>query len=180
MLGRMLREDGQIHDSLQLLKSAVAENPLNASLRVELADSYALAGLEDDALRELDAAIRVGPLTQDAYVRKAHILLSRGETDPPIALLIKALSLGGGADAHNMLGTAYARSGKLTDALHEFSAVYRTNPNIAGVRDNMANLWMDMNEFSQAERFCAASAESGRPCSEETLRRLGRKSAGDR
>jgi protein O-mannosyl-transferase len=164
MLGRMLRDDGNPDESLHWFQKVVAEDSLNPVLRLELAEAYSLAGREEEALRELDGAIRLGPMHPDPHVHKARILLSRGELDQCIDNLQKALNLGGDAEVRALLGTALARKGKQSEALQEFLLAYSHRPNLPGVADSIANLLMDMNEFPQAKLFCENAANSGKPC----------------
>jgi protein O-mannosyl-transferase len=177
MLARILREDNKPADSLQFLQKSVTKNPSNPALRAQLADVYRLTGREDQALEELDRAIQLGPLVPDPYVSKAYILLSRGHTDMAIALLRKALSLGTNADAHNMLGAALAGKGNASEALDEFLKAYKLDPNLAGLRDNIANALMDLQEFQKAAEFCSTLEKSGTRCSEATRKRLEEKIA---
>jgi protein O-mannosyl-transferase len=172
MIARILTEENKPAESLKFLQTSVAENPTNSALRTQLANRYRLMGQDDRALQELDHAIAQGPLDAAPYTAKAYILLSRGQADTAIDLLHKALSLGSNAEAHNMLGAAFAQKGKIRHALDEFFKAYGLEPTLAGVTDNIANALMDMSEFHKAGEFCAKSRNSGCPCSKETHTRL--------
>jgi tetratricopeptide (TPR) repeat protein len=172
MLGIMLREEGKHEESVEFLKKCVKANPGSALLRIELAQSYYGASRVSEAITELDRAIKLDPLLPGGYVHKAMILLSQGEPEQAAILLEKSIGLGPSAEAHNMLGVAYATRGNLQKAFDEFSKAYGMNPGLSGVRDNVANSLIEMNQLAAAQEFCAEVARLGRPCSEHVLKKL--------
>jgi tetratricopeptide (TPR) repeat protein len=172
VLGAILGEQKKYDEAIQVLTKSLEANPRSATLRTQLGVSYFDAGREGEALRELSAAQKLDPLLPDPYIQKAQILLSKSDVDGAITLLKKAVSLRTLPEAHNMLGVAYAAKGNLPMALSEFFKAYKLDPNLSGVRDNLANALMDMARFGQAREFCLESERAGRPCSTDTLFRL--------
>ena len=145
-------------------------------LWIELALTNWAAGHTEDAIKQLDRAIAVDPLSPAPYVHKAMLLLSLKEPDKAVDLLKMSIRLGASAEAYNLLGAAYATKGDLPQALLEFLRAYRMNPNLSGIRDNVANALIKMNQFERAREFCIQGAQSGRPCSDKVLRKLADRS----
>ncbi len=172
LLGAFLGEQKKYDEAIRVLKKSLEAKPHSAAIRTQLGVSYFGAGRESEALQELSAATKLDPLLPDPYMQKAQILLVKGDADEAITLLKKAISLRSLPAAHNMLGAAYAAKGNLPMALSEFLKAYKLAPHLAGVRDNLANVLMDMARFSQAREFCLESERAGSPCSADTLLRL--------
>ena len=173
VLGQMLQEEGKHDQAVEFFRRSLDVLPRNAALRTALARSYFATNQETEALQELDTAIGLKPLASEAYAYKALILLSRGETDDAIALLHKAIGLrGNDAAAHDMLGSAYASRRDWGLALAEFTKAHQIAPDLPGVRDHVADTLMAMGDVAAARAFCSRSRDEGRPCSEDTLRRV--------
>jgi protein O-mannosyl-transferase len=172
MLARILTAENKPAEALKFLQESLERDPANAALRTQLAQTYRQLGKEDQALQELDRAIAAAPAAPAPAVAKAHILLTRGRTENAIVLLRNALKHGSSADAHNLLGAALAQEGNIAQAQEEFGKAYRLNPALPGIRDNMANAFMDMKDYRKARAVCSAAEKSGMPCSRETLERL--------
>ncbi|MDQ7784552.1 MAG: tetratricopeptide repeat protein [Desulfomonilaceae bacterium] len=175
MIGYILREEGKHDDAVDYFTKEVNADPSSALLRTELALSYHSAGRVDEALAELDRAMAVGPLEPSSYVHKAMILSDQGNLAEAEALLKRSLALEPAAEAYNMLGTVYARQGKMSHAYEEFRRAYALRPELVGIRDNVARSLMEMNQTSRAGEFCEREARAGRPCSRRILEQLLRK-----
>lgn len=172
MLATMLREEGKYDQAIAFLRKCLDETPDSSLLWTELALTNRAAGHTEDAIKQLDRAIKADPLSPAAYVHKAMILLSMKEPDKAVELLKMSISLGAGAEAYNLLGATYATKGDLPRALIEFLRAYRANPNLSGIRDNVANALIKMNQLERAREFCIQGGRSGRPCSDKILRKL--------
>jgi tetratricopeptide (TPR) repeat protein len=172
MVGYMLREDGKFDKAIAYFRHMVSVDPTSALLRVELALSYNAAGMVNKALAELDQAMKANPLEPSSYVHKATILSAKGNLDQAAHLLRRSLHLEPNAEAHNMLGTLYARQGKMSLAFQEFIKAYTLKPELIGIRDNVARSLLKMKQLSRARAFCSDEARAGRPCSENMLKEL--------
>ncbi len=172
MIGYILREEGKHDEAIDYFTREVKADPSSALLRAELALSYYSAGRVEEALAELDRAIKVGPLEPSSYVHKAMIFSDKGDLSGAEPLLKKSLDLEPNAEAYNMLGTVYARQGKMVQAYQEFRKAYALKPGLVGIRDNVARSLVKMNQISHAQEFCAGEARVGRPCSRKILKLL--------
>ncbi|MDX2377253.1 tetratricopeptide repeat protein [Microbacterium sp. LRZ72] len=70
-----------------ILADAVAADPGDAVLRTRLAESYADAGRDAEALEEWAAAYRLAPSSSHAAQEYAAALVKAGRTDEAIAIL---------------------------------------------------------------------------------------------
>jgi len=171
-LGKMLREDGKPQEAIEFLKKAIAGNPHASEIRDELGVVYHSVGRVDEAWLEFEKAITLHPLNANAHVHKGIILLAQGKTDSAIRVALKALRYSNIPQAHNLLGACYASKGDLPRALSEFLVAYKMQPALPRVRDNTANLLMDLGRSADAEAFCREAAQSGHPCDDSTLKRV--------
>ncbi|MFH1117615.1 MAG: tetratricopeptide repeat protein, partial [Pseudomonadota bacterium] len=172
MIGYILREEGKHDEAVEYFLKEVKADPSSALLRAELALSHHAAGRVEEALAELDRAIGVDPLEPSSYVHKAMILNEKGDIKGAEPLLRRSLDLEPGAEAYNLLGTVYARQGRMMDAYRDFRKAYSLKPELVGIRDNVARSLVEMNRIPQAQEFCESEARAGRPCSGNILKRL--------
>jgi len=172
MLGEILDREGRYEEAIAVFKQALKANPGSGALYNDLGLSYYRSGREEDSLKAFDKAIELTPFYPDPYVHKAAALLSRGDADGAIPLLQRATSLTSNLQAHNVLGAAYAHKHEYSRALNQFITAYRIRPDFPGIRDNVANAMMDLNNHKSAALFCSESAARGLPCSGETMSRL--------
>jgi len=172
MLGEILDRQGRYEEAIAVFKQALKANPGSGALFNALGLSYYRSGREEDSLKAFDKAIELTPFYPDPYVHKAAALLSRGDADGAIPLLQRAISLTSSLQAHNVLGAAYAHKHEYSRALNQFITAYRIRADFPGIRDNVANAMMDLNNYKSAALFCSESAARGLPCSTETVSRI--------
>jgi protein O-mannosyl-transferase len=175
MLGKMLLEDHRYDDAIEFFENQIKELPGSFALRYQLGICLRDAGRLQEALEAFQTVAALRPLEFEPYVLMAETLLSAGDRDRAVALLKESLGLKDSPDAHNLLGVAYAQKGALDKALEEFLKAYRLNPNFSGVRDKVANAFMDVGNFHAAAEFCSRAKGDGSPCSNETLKRIKEK-----
>lgn len=172
MLGTMLREEGKYDEAIAFLGGCVRDTPGAYVLRLELARTYKESGRTEEALKEVDLAIEIDPLSPLGYMNKAIILLQLnrfGDADTQLRL---SLEHGETAQARNLLGLSHLTKGEPQKALREFSRAYALDPRLPAVQDNVARTLIQMHEPSKAEEFCAEAAREGRSCSEAVLKQL--------
>jgi protein O-mannosyl-transferase len=172
VLGRMLLEDRKYDAAIEFFNKQINKLPQSSELRTELGICLQEVGRLQEATEAFQAAITVDSSYFKPYICLGEIALSAGDRDRAIALLGQSLRLNVSAAACNMLGVAYAQQGLLNKALQEFSKAYQLDPNIKGVRDNIANAFMDIGNPHGAEEFCLRAEAAGTPCSSETLKRI--------
>jgi tetratricopeptide (TPR) repeat protein len=172
MQGRILRQLGRNHESTTFFQSALRNTPQLAELHCELGLSYYNDGDEDKAIEEFKKSMELAPFLAEPYFQYGAILLGRGEIDNAIELLEKSVKFAARAETHNVLGAAYAQKGDLPRALKEFYTAYKFQPDFPSLRDNLANALVDNGREKDARDLCAEWNLKGKPCSEDTLKRL--------
>ena len=100
------------------------------------------------------------------------ILLGRGQVDPAIVQLKKALELSPRADAFNALGSAFAEKGEFPEAVESFRKAIAINPRLPGVRENLAHALIDAGNYQAAREFCRRSGSQGFPCPAAVMKRI--------
>ena len=78
-LGRLLHEQGDSEDGLELVKYAIFLDPQNAEAYFNLAELYARQGDSAHAIIQYEAALCIEPAYLEAYYRIARIYLLRSE-----------------------------------------------------------------------------------------------------
>lgn len=173
MLAVMLREQGNVAEAAKFVEESLEVLPRDPSLRTDLGISYYLMGNTDKAMQEWEKASKSDPLYPNPYIHRASILLSSGENvELAVSLLKKALTLAVSPEAHRLLGLAYARKRLVERSLEEFLKAYNLQPDLPGLRDNMANLLLDLGQAEAAEELCSEADQVGKSCSDEVRKRL--------
>jgi tetratricopeptide (TPR) repeat protein len=78
-------EEGRFAEAAEAYRKLVAEKPDDAGFRASLAGALGKLGQFDEALEQIEAAIRLDPLNAQSYHNRAVIHEHRGETDAAIA-----------------------------------------------------------------------------------------------
>jgi tetratricopeptide (TPR) repeat protein len=87
----MLFEAKRYAEAEAAYRKLVAAEPDDGGLRASLAGALASLGRYDEALAELDAAVRLSPVNPEAYHNRAAILERQGKRDEAIASYRDAL-----------------------------------------------------------------------------------------
>jgi protein O-mannosyl-transferase len=171
-LAGILWKEGKEDEAIESLKKSITRNQRSGKLHSELGLFFYYQGKQEDSLKEFTRAIDLDPLLPVPYIQKGVILLSRGLPDEAIPLLKTSVGLAALAEAYNVLGAAYAQKGEYGQALEEFRAAYKIQPGVPGLGDNIANAMIDLHDYDGAALFCSENSRLGRPCAEDTLKRL--------
>jgi superkiller protein 3 len=111
--GAALSADGKYAEAVDPLQRAVAHNPAAIPIRLKLADALLEAGQRDEARRQYQATITLGPGTAAAHYGLSRTL----QGAEAIAELRKALELFPRYGAAQFaLAAEYRKAGRLTDA----------------------------------------------------------------
>lgn len=176
MTAQILWRQNKPEEVLAFLEKSVKAVPGSPELCTELGLAYFRSGREDESLRAFADAIAADPFYAEAYLHRGTVLLSRGDPEAAIPLLQQAVKLAPDAEAHNVLGAAYADKGDQAGALKEFLEAYAIRPDHPGVRDNVANALLALRNYAGAARFCAEAQKIGLPCPSDILQRITNRS----
>jgi tetratricopeptide (TPR) repeat protein len=84
-LAAMLFEEGRYAESAEAYRELVRQSPDDGSLRTSLAGALGALGRYDEALAELEEALRVQPLNPEAYHNRAVLHERRGDRRAAVA-----------------------------------------------------------------------------------------------
>lgn len=168
---RILIQQNRVAEAKEMLQRQVAKNPQAGALICELALCHYIQGDVDRSLVLYRKAKDLAPFLPEPYIQIGAILLSKGEPDEAIQVLEEGVKIAGRVEMLNVLGAAYAQKGKAELALSTFLKGYELGPNYLGLKDNVANAFMDLGRNDDARAFCE-DKKSKTSCSDETLKRL--------
>ncbi|HID65019.1 MAG TPA: tetratricopeptide repeat protein, partial [Anaerolineae bacterium] len=102
----------------------------NAMSHLELGRSYMETGRWDEAIAELETAIRLDPDLAEAHFRLGNVYAQRGELDKAAEEFKAIIRLNErDAAAHSNLGVVYYRQGRLNEAIVEYQTALALTPN---------------------------------------------------
>jgi tetratricopeptide (TPR) repeat protein len=117
-------------------------------------------GKFNEALAELDAAVKLRPDFQHAHVEAAVALTKQGRRDEALARLNKALSLDPkNSRAHGHAGIVLAQSGKLDEARARFETALRLDPYYRTAHANLGRIFLEQGKLEPATEHFRTSME---------------------
>ncbi len=133
-------------DNRSLFTHGVAVAPNSAIVRNNLAGVLNAEGRTDEAVLQLEIAVRLDPNDWPSRFNLGSSLYRLKRLDEAVRELAVAAAMSPGnaevthalAEARNDLGTARAREGRLAEALQEFEAAVKLDPGFAPARENLA------------------------------------------
>jgi tetratricopeptide (TPR) repeat protein len=145
---------------------ALTQNNVGAAL-------LATPGRERDALVAVEAALRLVPDFDAAYVNRGVAMRRLGRPDEAIAAFQRALHLSPGSpDTHVLLGEVLVDEGRLQEALPHLAAAVEVLPRDAVVRFRYGCLLDDLGHAAEAARQLEESVRLD-PKAWEALNNLG-------
>ncbi len=135
-------------DTVTLWENVLRVNPRNSQIaHANLADGFLKMGRLDEALREFDKGIAIGPLSAFSFDGKGMTLLEMGRLEEALQNLKEGVSLEPeNAKFHCHLGTAYEKMGKYQEALGEILEGIRRDPDYSDGYFDLGVLYMKMGD----------------------------------
>ena len=131
---------GHWKDSEALFRHALEVTEHNSLAHNNLGAALATKGQSDEAIRQLQEALRLQPGFALAGNNLANALLKKGQTDEAIRQFQEVLRLKPDhAEAHYNLGTALLMKGQTDEAIRQFQEALRLNPDHADAHYNLGN-----------------------------------------
>jgi tetratricopeptide (TPR) repeat protein len=128
----------EVQRALQLFQQSVAN---------------AQRGKFDEAIKQLDEAIKLAPRFVEARVNRGILLMNRGRVEPAIADLTRAIELGLKTPAvHAQRGLAYAFKGDCAAAVADFDIALKAEPKQMQWLSWRAACLRRLNRFDDARR----------------------------
>src|SRR5262249_61515056 len=128
----------------------VARRPDRIAAARRLAFDYWRTGTVAAAIDTLRVAFRATPPTAGAQIQLGTYLSEVGRFPEAIALLQQAVAAEPTLDALNALGIAFARSGRLRDALATFTRSLAIGPANAMTFENIGAVHLDAGQLGDA------------------------------
>lgn len=135
-------------------KEAIALDPKNAKLRVELAEVLKLQGETDSSQKELLEALKVNPKNPDAIVQLSDTK-NVGKYSEQTQRVIEEASKTGANDAEAQitLGDLYMETEEQEKASEHYQRAHQLEPNSPKPLWKLGNLRRDVGDLAQAKRF---------------------------
>ncbi|NUN95147.1 MAG: tetratricopeptide repeat protein [Candidatus Omnitrophica bacterium] len=151
---------GLYKEALTHYQEALALSPTDGALHMAVGMAYEGLGLATDALAAYDEAIRLSPSLNDAYRRKARLLLSEDKTDA-LAEFVKSLSGTTGLEGlAAFIEGEIARSKNDWDkALERYTEANRLQPDSPEIVEALANAHERLGNKAEAIRMLSVLVE---------------------
>jgi tetratricopeptide (TPR) repeat protein len=160
-----------LYAGLAKAKSFAKDNPGNPLYRILSAELYEKAGRQDDAVDQLEQAIKERP-SADAAIRALSSLYSRtGDPKKAEAVLNTRLQADPkDVEIRSALASLYVDQKKYDDALAEYTRIVAERPGDASALNNLAWLYQQKGDLAQARGLAErAVAAAPTPLIDDTL-----------
>jgi Flp pilus assembly protein TadD len=176
-----LFRQGRTEESLALLRDILEKQPGSSFAYQKLAYALHQLGRASEAVRVLEEAASRGVTDLSLLVLLGSYLMEVSDLPRAVTLLEGLASDHPDfAEAHNTLGVAYARTGRVQDAEREFARVLELDPSSASAENNLGSLALTRGDDARAIRHLERALELD-PASASASNGLGvaRARAGD-
>jgi len=128
-LTNLYMKSGRLGDAEPLLRRLAAERPDDAGIHLQLGRVLAAQGKKDDAIVEIQTALKLAPADSDAQRDLAELLVESKKL-PDAEQIYRDLIKGHPNDAelHQLLGEVLLKERKYPDAQQEFIATVKIKP----------------------------------------------------
>lgn len=126
LLGEIALARAQLSQAIAEFKQERDMNPLNGNVYDRLGDAYVRSGDDDKAQIALSQAVLLEPNATGPYILLGKVMLNQQDYLLAAVYLERAVSMDPrNYMAHNLLGQAYRRTGRLIEANKEFQIAER-------------------------------------------------------
>jgi arylsulfatase A-like enzyme/tetratricopeptide (TPR) repeat protein len=140
--------------AVELLESALQEEPGMSQAHLMLGTSYAELGRKAEAKAQLDLVLKDDPQSVQALIGMANILIDEGRSQDVIALCKRTLSLDEkNPQAYTLLGEVHVNLGKPDEAVGYFEKALEVQPKLTQNRLNLAGSLIEVQQYDRAERL---------------------------
>ena len=144
---------GHWKDSEALFRQALEVTENNCLAHNNLGAALAKKGQIDEAIRQLQEALRLQPHFAPACNNLANALLLKGQIDEAIGQYQEAIRLNPDhAEAHYNLGTALLLKGQTDEAIRQFQEAIRLKPDHPLAHYNLGNAFLLKGQMDEAIR----------------------------
>ena len=146
-----LHRSGRLAEAEQLYREVLAADPRDFPARHLLGVIHAQQSRNQDALREIDAALALLPDDAEAHLNRANVLKVMGRSAEALAGYARALELKPGwPQAENNRGTVLRDEGLYQDALAAYDRALAASPDYAEALNNRGIVLQDLKRPAEA------------------------------
>ena len=153
-------ENGNIDESIALLRQATSANPNFATLYINLGVAYLHRGFIDMSIQQFRTAVKLDPLDANAFYNLAHALAMRGDPDQAEKNVRTAIALDSGNPVfHLLLSSTLMSQEKWEDAVQPLITVLdqeEDNPMACGA---MGRCLQEIGEIDEARYWFEQAIE---------------------
>jgi arylsulfatase A-like enzyme/tetratricopeptide (TPR) repeat protein len=144
----------QYSAAVELLESALKEEPEMSQARLMLGTSYAELGRKPEAKAQYDLVLKDDSQSVQALIGMANILIDEGKSDDVIALCKRTLSLDErNPQAYTLLGEVFVGLGRPAESLPYFEKALEVQPKLTQNRLNLAGALVEVRHYNRAEKL---------------------------
>jgi tetratricopeptide (TPR) repeat protein len=149
--GAELEKAGQFDEAIREHEAALATDPNNAQVHINLISLYGRTGDHAKAKRHFESAIKLSPGRSDAWYDYGVLLFREQNYSEAAQAFRRALEINPDyAEAHNNLGAIYEQQGRLDDAAQEFGKAIADQPDYPLPRFHLGRILVNQQKYEEA------------------------------
>jgi len=149
--GAELAKAGRLDEAIGEHEAALAIDPANAQVHVNLISLYGRTGDSAKAKQHFAAATKLDPGRSDAWYDYGVLLFHEQNLSEAQQVFRRALEINPSyPEAHNNLGTIYEQQGRLDEAASEFRAAIAAQPNYPLTRFHLGRILVNQQKYDEA------------------------------
>jgi tetratricopeptide (TPR) repeat protein len=150
-LTNLYMKSGRLGEAEPLLRRLAGERPNDAGIHLQLGRVLAAQGKKDDAIAEIQTALKLAPADSDAQRDLAELLVESKKL-PDAEQIYRDLIKGHPNDAelHQLLGEVLLKERRFPDAQQEFIATVKIKPDLGDAYGSLAKAANENQNYALA------------------------------
>src|SRR5437879_3738437 len=149
--GTELEKAGLLEDAIREHEAALAIDPTNQQVHVNLISLYGRTGNSGKAKQHFSTATKLNPGRPDAWYNYGVLLFQERNYEDAAKAFHQAVTINPDyAEAHNNLGAIYQEQGRLDDAEKEFRQAIAGQPNYALAHFHLGRILVNRRQYDEA------------------------------
>lgn len=150
-----LEKAGKLDEAIHEQEQALAVDPDNVQVHVNLLSLYGRKGDPAKAKQQFDAAIKLNPGRSDAWYNYGVLLFRERSFTEAEQAFRRAVEIDPSyTEAHTNLGAIYEQQGRLDDAAQEFRTAITDRPDFPLARFHLGRILVNQQKYPEAiEQF---------------------------